>query len=284
MSSLRTLNRDSLLRVLALCSCRDVLALACTCQELNKQLQDDDLWRLLAEAKWGSCVPKLASVAPGGWAAWTRHRLAASSSSLLSPLDLVQEHYQECPFQHMVACLLCSRTTGGPVVRQAIRCFLERFSTPTAILTATDSSMLEVLNPLGLQATRLAAVQGVARDYIASDWQQPSDFRHCGAFVTESWMIFCCGHRSLAGIGDKNLQRYLRWHLHGSVDEVKRQRQPKRKAEVPAEPGTLRSGRCRSGVAGGNVGTNTGGAQQRRVTRASAAVGAEPAAKRGRGR
>lgn len=124
MSSLRTLNRDSLLRVLALCSCRDVLALACTCQELNKQLQvrvncmaeptpfrkqvaaptdsspavlqDDDLWRLLAEAKWGSCVPKLASVAPGGWAAWTRHRLAASSSSLLSPLDLVQVRLTTC--------------------------------------------------------------------------------------------------------------------------------------------------------------------------------------------
>lgn len=124
---------DCLLRVLALCSCRDVLALACTCKEYNRQLQvlqgrlttqwcraragaatggrrysnvcscqlqcnnlllshtlqEDDLWRLLAEMKWGRHVGRLAQVAPGGWAAWTRHRLAFCSQPI-SPLDLVQ--------------------------------------------------------------------------------------------------------------------------------------------------------------------------------------------------
>lgn len=52
-------------------------------------LQDDLLWRQLAEQKWGPRVRQLARVEPGGWAAWTRHRLSATSSPL-SPLDLVQ--------------------------------------------------------------------------------------------------------------------------------------------------------------------------------------------------
>ena len=115
---------------------------------------------------------------PGGWAAWTRHRLSATSPRPLSPLDLVQvtaegaarppaclpayiqpltpalpdpvlspasahpavqEHYQECPWQHIVACLLCSRTTGGPAVRDAIRRFLHLFPTPSAVLDAPEA-------------------------------------------------------------------------------------------------------------------------------------------------
>ena len=51
--------------------------------------QDDAFWRQLAEQKWGKHVQKLAKVAPGGWAAWTRHRLT-SRSRPISPLDLVQ--------------------------------------------------------------------------------------------------------------------------------------------------------------------------------------------------
>ncbi len=52
-------------------------------------LQDDLLWRQLAEQKWGPHVRQLAQVAPGGWAAWTTRRLSHSSRAV-SPLDLVQ--------------------------------------------------------------------------------------------------------------------------------------------------------------------------------------------------
>ncbi len=52
-------------------------------------MQGDELWMQLAEAKWGHHVAKLAQVAPGGWAAWTKHRLVAGRLPI-SPLDLVQ--------------------------------------------------------------------------------------------------------------------------------------------------------------------------------------------------
>lgn len=39
-------------------------------------------------------------------------------------------------------------------------------------------SMLEVMRPLGLPATRLAAVRGIARDFLASDWEDPAEFKH----------------------------------------------------------------------------------------------------------
>ena len=51
----------------------------------------------------------------------------------------MQEHYQECPWQHIVACLLCSRTTGGLLVRDAIRRFLLLFPTPSAVLDAPEA-------------------------------------------------------------------------------------------------------------------------------------------------
>lgn len=283
-----SLDRDVLLRVLALCSCRDVLALACTCRELSTTLQDDDVWRQLAEQKWGPAVRRLASVQPGGWAAWVKHRLSASSPPR-SPLDLGQEHYTDCPFQHITACLLCSRTTGGPTVREATRLFLALYPSPSDVLAAPESSMREVMHPLGLQDTRLAGVRGLAHDFLAMDWQDPSEFKHCGKFVSDSWRIFCRAHRSLAGIEDKNLRRYLSWVLSESVEdkeaeEKQRQRagaSRKRKAEPKAEAGMLRSGRRRGDSAAGTGSTRPAGhvpraavGGERRLTRAAAA-GAE---------
>lgn len=34
------------------------------------------------------------------------------------------------------------------------------------------------MHPLGLPDTRLAAVRGIARDFLATDWQDPSEFKH----------------------------------------------------------------------------------------------------------
>lgn len=49
-----------------------------------------------------------------------------------------QERYPD-PYQHLVACVLCSRTTGGSAVRQAIRLFLELHPTPSAALAAQSN-------------------------------------------------------------------------------------------------------------------------------------------------
>ncbi|PRW18374.1 Methyl- -binding domain 4 [Chlorella sorokiniana] len=274
-TTLLALDQDSLIRVLSFCSVRDVLALGCACKQLNEALKDDLLWRQLAEQKWGPRVRQLARVEPGGWSAWTRHRLSATSSPV-SPLDLVQELYQDCPFQHMLACAFCSRTSGGPTVRGAIRCFLETWPTPSAVLDAPQEQLLEVLRPLGLPHARLGAALDVAHGFLATDWEDPSEFKHCGKFVSDSFHIFCRRRHALKGVEDKTLQRYLRWRL-GMVDEEQEQQQKrserKRKAEKPAEAGTLRSGRRRAGPGEGR-GVGSG---PRRETRASAAAAAAAA-------
>jgi hypothetical protein len=140
-------------------------------------------------------------------------------------------------------------------------------------------SLLGVLHPLGLQATRLAAVRGVATDFLATSWSQPSDFKHCGRFVCDSWRIFCCGQRSAAGVEDKNLLRYLRWLLHGRLDEgLARSKEgapaaSKRSLQPPVQAGTLRSGRRRNGGAGAaGKAKKQAAAGERRMTRSAAAA------------
>jgi hypothetical protein len=50
-----------------------------------------------------------------------------------------------------------------------------------------------------LQDTRLAAIRGLSRDFLESDWADPSAFRGCGPFVRDSWRIFCCGATDAKG-------------------------------------------------------------------------------------
>ena len=149
-------------------------------------------------------------------------------------------------------------------------------------------SLLEVVHPLGLQAIRLAAVRGLARDFLATEWQDPSEFRGCGRFVADSWRIFCRGGSggqqgvSLQGVDDKNLQRYLRWLAHGQQHEEHEGGTPgqreravggrKRKAVAAAKAGTLRSGKRRGPAAGGGGGRSRAPAGGRRLTRAAAAA------------
>lgn len=136
-------------------------------------------------------------------------------------------------------------------------------------------SLVEQLNPLGLQATRLAGVRALAHDFLATDWEDPTEFKHCGPFVAESWRIFCRGSRQPAA--DANLARYQRWLAHGTAEDKAPAKRGgsgarKRKAEAPAEAGTLRSGRRRgagSDDAGGRAGRRDPPAE-RRQTRAAA--------------
>ena len=62
-------------------------------------------------------------------------------------------------------------------------------------------------------------------------WEDPQEFKGCGEFTSDSWRIFCRGHRSLHGIEDPTLQRYLRWLTKGIV-EGKERVQRKRAAQV----------------------------------------------------
>jgi hypothetical protein len=52
-----------------------------------------------------------------------------------SPLNLLQESYPD-PWQHIICCVLCSRTSGSELIRTAIAAFFQALPTPTAVLEA----------------------------------------------------------------------------------------------------------------------------------------------------
>ncbi len=113
-----------------------------------------------------------------------------------SPLNLVQERYND-PWQHIVCCLLCrcisclqvqicfcwanyristilwvryhhpltnlsllcSRTSGSEGVRCTISFFLYHCQCASYILVADDEELQDLIEPLGLQETRIRAVK-----------------------------------------------------------------------------------------------------------------------------
>jgi hypothetical protein len=141
-------------------------------------------------------------------------------------LHLGQERYAD-PWQHITCCVLCSRTSGGSTIHNAIAEFFANLPTPTAVLAApgacmlvlrgvhaalassacvsardtarlatralrpptptlptaaaprapADDALLQLLHPLGLQASRLSAVTSIAHAFLATDFTDPAEFR-----------------------------------------------------------------------------------------------------------
>lgn len=57
-----------------------------------------------------------------------------------SPLNLLQESYPD-PYQHIVCCVLCSRTSGSGVISAAVAAFFDALPTPSAVLEAPGKSV-----------------------------------------------------------------------------------------------------------------------------------------------
>jgi hypothetical protein len=92
-----------------------------------------------------------------------------------------------------------SRTSGGDLIRGTIDRFFELLPNPSAVLDAPDDVITDLIHPLGLQPVRLKAVRGIARDFLATEWEDPTAFYGCGKFVADSYRIFCRGDVSGAG-------------------------------------------------------------------------------------
>eukprot|EP00879_Flechtneria_rotunda_P004409 GHRR01004660.1.p1 GENE.GHRR01004660.1~~GHRR01004660.1.p1 ORF type:complete len:356 (+),score=111.42 GHRR01004660.1:701-1768(+) len=176
-----------------------------------------------------------------------------------SPLSLLQESYPD-PWQHIICCVLCTRTSGSSCVEQTIHAFFGVFPTPTAVLEASTGAITALIHPLGLQATRVAAVKGASQSFLACDWQDPAEFYGCGRFVSDSWRIFCKGCRDAKSVNDAKLKQYLAWANRQSDScepllaldsECRKRRRPaaslafKKKRSAAAEPKLSAPPACR---------------------------------------
>ena len=71
------------------------------------------------------------------------------------------------PKQPTIFIYLCSRTTGGPTIRNAILGFLDAYPTPSAVLGASNRELEECIGPLGLMEVRRKALQQMSHDFFA---------------------------------------------------------------------------------------------------------------------
>lgn len=126
-------------------------------------------------------------------------------------------------------------------MRAAIRHVLSRWPTPSATLHASDGELTDAINPLGLQLNRIKGLKCMSRDFLEKDWEVPSEFHGCGKFVTDSWRIFCRGHRTTRDVDDVNLKRYLQWLNKGEqVEKTTKKRatraKPAKKEGISGNP------------------------------------------------
>jgi len=108
----------------------------------------------------------------------------------ISHLDLIQEQYARDPYSLLTSCLLCSRTSGGYIVREACRSFLTQYPTPTDVIQGDLRSMADLLHPLGLN--REVTVKRFASDFVRP-WTDVTELYGCGSFARSSYMVFCLG-------------------------------------------------------------------------------------------
>ncbi|CAM9318952.1 unnamed protein product, partial [Scytosiphon promiscuus] len=108
-----------------------------------------------------------------------------------SPLDLLQEHYSEDAYRLLACCILCSRTSGGDTVKDAVEAFFKACPTPTSVLSVDQEELRKTLLPLGLN--REIIVKRFAEGFLRSAWHDPSELHGCGRFASDSWQIFCLG-------------------------------------------------------------------------------------------
>ncbi|XP_075264804.1 uncharacterized protein LOC142356954 [Convolutriloba macropyga] len=196
---------EALLLVLTKLSAQSLFCLQLTCKELAIQTKSDDLWRDIAIAKWGLLAAD--QEVSSSWFPYCKHRMSLRTVAP-SPLCLIQEDYTD-PWQHLVCCICCSRTSGSPLIRLSIDQLLREYPSPSDVVAANVTELKALLHPLGLQDARCKSLQAMSRAFLLTDWTEPSEFYGCGKFVSDSWRIFCQGERCLKGVEDQTLRRYL---------------------------------------------------------------------------
>lgn len=168
------------------------------------------LWKSFAINRWGNRVALAnssndddydsSSSSSIAWYEYYKHR-CSSSWELLRPalqegvshLDLIQEQYAHDPYRLLTACILCSRTSGGPTIRKVVHDFLEKYSNPTSVIDADITIMARELHPLGLNRERV--MRRFAKDFLRMEWTggDVTALHGCGAFAASSFAVFCRG-------------------------------------------------------------------------------------------
>ena len=152
-------------------------------------------------------APSPSSASP--WYGYYRQRCSSfpNRPKQISHLDLIQEHYASDPYRLLTVCILCSRTSGGYLVRTTAGQFLEKYPTPTSVLEEEDmDAMAKLLHPLGLNRER--TMKRFVHDFLGP-WTDVKELHGCGLFAKASFDVFCRGDYK-AVLKDKKADRNVK--------------------------------------------------------------------------
>ena len=235
---MESLLEDALHSMLAFLGPEGTVRLSATCSALRTRCLGCAVWREFAIARWGHHVPPEDAMAIGSTNSDDASNSSSSSSGVApsavdwhryyifrvsrwapptgSPLDLIQEHYCSDPWRLIACCLMTSRTSGGGTVRSTIDSFLSAYPTPSHVLSGDLAVMEAQVKPLGLH--REATLLKAARGFLSHAWTggQVCDLYGCGAFVNDSWRVFCLGPPHVTSVArdakaDRNVRAYAAW-------------------------------------------------------------------------
>lgn len=237
MASLSSVPEDGLLHILQYAGACASARLGLTSQAWGEKiLREEDggfsqgLWREFAEDRWGYEIRRyefdndIDESDHIRWLQYYRHRSSSvASPSCNSPLDLIQEYYAHDPYRLLASCILCSRTSGGPTIRNVVTAFLKKYPTPTHVVEADFWTLREELLPLGLN--REKATKLFAGGFLGQ-WAEVTELYGCGAgLASASFDVFCRGDYSKV-LRDKKADRtvkayasYLKRIREGSGEE-----------------------------------------------------------------
>jgi len=181
----------------------------------------NDHWRDEAVARWGECVPALASVV--NWEAFVKSRLGTPPPP--SDMQLLQEYYAHDGWQLLVACILMSRVSSAAVKHRCISGFFEKFPTPSSFHTnAKPDEVFEIISSLGLFPNRMRSLVEVTTRFLtcAGRFEVGLDpetkIYGIGVFGMDSYLIFCRGDLSHEA-DDKNVQAFVNWQRKREKEE-----------------------------------------------------------------
>jgi hypothetical protein len=172
-------------------------------------LDDDDEDKVGAAASSASA----SSSPPFSWRSYYAHR-SSTWVCPASPQGLFQEDVGSDPWKLIASCVLSSRTSGGPAVREAVAAFFEAYPTPSAVLEADPIELEALLFPLGLHRERI--IPRTATGFLSRAWtgQGAAALFGCGKFVEDSWRTFCLGEYARVARdtkSDANVRAYASW-------------------------------------------------------------------------
>jgi len=127
----------------------------------------------------------------------------------MSPYELLQEIYNEHPWQMLICCILLNQTNRKHVDKIRHN-FFKRYPTPEDVRSADIEEIADLISPLGFKNRRSLQIYKFSMEFIGKDWIDPIELYGIGQYGQDSWDIFQKGNIYIKP-KDEVLKTYLIW-------------------------------------------------------------------------